>query len=234
MPEEAKDTKEVKAVKEQKPLIENTAKNAQEEIQLIELAIKKAQLEDIELQKQERKFNLADLRARIDDRELKTLQKQNDREAQGRTFASQRAADAARQKACTHRKGGSVSPRDMSVLNTGGNSEQYAVIKHQMINGDIWVRCLRCGKTWSPPLEANFFFYANGKQAPSDGAQAGVFDKPKFDKAWDEYRLAVQFSTRNGMSASVQCKFTVYDPVSDKFVDASDIYRERLASTTLR
>ena len=105
------------------------------------------------------------------------------------------------------------------------------MFKHQMINGDVWVRCLRCGKTWSPPVEPNFFFNAQGKQvAPQDGE----FSQVKFDRACEEYRLATMFNTNNSMSSSVQCRFTYFDPETKKHVDAADIYRQNIASTNLR
>ena len=212
-------------IDQEKPEVEVAEpKNAAEEIALIELQIKKAQLADIELQKRERELNLEDLRSRLGDRETKAKQRKQDREQQGRTFAQQRAAQEAKQKVCTHRKGGVIMQRDMSVLSTGGNSNQYAVIKHQMINGDMWVLCLRCGKIWVPPVKDNFYFKEGRVRnvAPKDGK----FSLERFDKATQEYRDAVQFSTGNSPSASVPCKFTKWDAVSEQWVDASQDYRQ--------
>jgi hypothetical protein len=208
--------------------------NAAEEIQAIELSIKRAQLADAEMQKLEREYNLQDLRARIGEREVKEIQKQENRAAAGRTFAQQRATDEQRFKDCSHRKGGSVSPQDMKALFVGGSAPQRAVIKHQMINGDVWVRCLRCGKTWLPPVKEKFFFDAKGRSAPATGKQAGVFDKEKFDLAAKEYHEAVKFETNNTMSGSVQCRFSKYNAETDQWVDAAQDYRKNLADTTLR
>jgi hypothetical protein len=205
--------------------------NAAEELAAIELSIKKAQLADLELQKRERELNIQDVRARIGDRETKAMQKTMDREAAGRTFAQQKATDEARWKVCTHKKGGVVSARNMSVLSTGGNSMQYAVIKHQMINGDMWVRCLRCGRTWLPPVKENFYFNAKGKQvAPKDG----TFDAAKFQSTHEEYLRAVNFETNNSPSGSVQCRFTKWDEKSEQWVDATQDYRNSVASSNLR
>lgn len=205
--------------------------NAAEELAAIELSIKKAQLADLELQKRERELNIQDVRARIGDRETKAMQKTMDREAAGRTFAQQKATDEARWKVCTHKKGGVVSARNMSVLSTGGNSMQYAVIKHQMINGDMWVRCLRCGRTWLPPVKENFYFNAKGKQvAPKDG----TFDAAKFQAVHEEYLRAVNFETNNSPSGSVQCRFTKWDEKSEQWVDATQDYRNSVASSNLR
>lgn len=211
-----------------------TYNSAAEELAAIELSIKRAQLEDLKLQKQEREYNMRDLRQRLGEREVKELQKQEDRAAQGRTFANQKAADEARQSACTHRKGGVVSPRDLSALSTGGNSDKYAVLKHQMINADIWVRCLRCGKTWVPPMKENFYLDAQGKKAPHSGKEAGTFSKSEYDAAWVKYREAVAFPTNNTMSGSVQCKFSKYNEEIGEWVDASAEYRAQLKNTNLR
>lgn len=196
----------------------------------LELELKKKQLEALELESKEREFNIKDLKARISEREIREKQLMEDRSQQGRTFAQQDATDQYRWSVCTHRKGGVVTPRDMRVLSTGGNKEQYAVFKHQMINGDIWVRCLRCGKTWQPPVESNFYYRDGKVVAPQDG----TFDQAKFDKACEEYRLATMFNTNNSTSSSVQCRFTYFDPETKKHVDAADIYRQNIASSNLR
>lgn len=197
----------------------------------LELEIKKEQLQALKLEQTERKFHIQDLQARISDRELTEKQLKEDREQQGRTFAQQEATDRYRFSICTHKKGGTVTARDQRVLTTGGNANQYAVMKHQMINGDIWVRCLRCGKTWAPPVEVNFFFDAKGRMvAPADGK----FDVERFNKAVEEYKRAVMFETNNSMSGSVQCRFSTIDLETGKIVDAADKYRESIASTTLR
>lgn len=213
------------------PSVDDQIKQAELEGKKLELEIKRQQLEAIQLERQERTYHIKDLKAKIADREIKEKQIQEDREQQGRTFAQQRATDLYRFSICTHRKGGVVTPRDMRVLSTGGNKDQYAVMKHQMINGDIWVRCLRCGKTWSPPVEKNFFFDERGNQvAPQDGE----FDRNKFEDSHRKYLEATMFNTNNSMSTSVQCRFSIYDIASGKMVDAADVYRENISNTTLR
>jgi len=205
--------------------------NAAEEIAAIELSIKRAQLADLELQKQERELSIQEKRGTIGERLNKQKQKEQDRAMQGRVFAAQKREDDAKQNACTHKKGGTVSQRNLQVLSTGGNSPQYAVIKHQMITGDFWVRCLRCGKTWLPPVEENFYFNAKGKQvAPVDG----VFSKEKFEKAEADYRTAVQFETNNTPSGSVICKFSKWDDKAEAWVDATKDYRRLVKATNLR
>jgi hypothetical protein len=208
--------------------------------QLIEmqLEIAKAQLEELKLTKTEKSLHIQELRSTIADRETKQRQAQMDRESQGRTFAQSAAADRQRQAMCTHKKGGIVSARNIQALQTGGNGAQYAVIKHQMINGDMWVRCQRCAKTWSPPLKINFFFRPDERGvliavAPQDG----TFNQGLFDQAVREYDEAKRFNTNNTPSASVQCRFSKWVKGADGQwfeADASDDYRQTLASTNLR
>lgn len=199
------------------------------EAKRLEVALKKRQLEGLALEEKEREFNIQDLRERISERELKTQQRKEDLAAQGRTFAQDAAQDALRWRICTHKKGGVVTPRDLRVLHTGGNKDQYAVLKHQMINGDIWVLCLRCAKTWKPPVEKDFFFDAQGKNvAPQDGE----FSRSKFEQAQFEYLQAVNFNTNNSTSTSVQCRFSTLE--GGRLVDAADKYRENVSSSNLR
>jgi len=201
---------------------------------LLQLKLAKQALEAQTLELEERAYHIKDLKARLADRDIVEKQAKEDREQQGRTFAQQDATDQFNWARCTHRKGGNVSPQNWSVLRTGGNAVQYAIMKHQMINGDIWVRCLRCGKTWKPPVEKDFFFDLKGKNvAPADGK----FDKVRFEKVAEEYRAASMFPTNNSMSTSVQCRFgrAILDSEGQvRFIDAADTYRENIASSNLR
>ena len=192
-----------------------------------------AQKEEAEARLEERevrKHQLKDLKSSIADRDLLDKQAQLDREQQGKTFRAQDATDNFNWKVCTHKKGGMAHARDVRVLTTGGNSNQYSVFKHQMLNGDIWVRCSRCSRTWAPPVEKNFYFRDGIVVARQDG----VFDATKFEAAKVEYLRAVNFETNNSTSGSVQCRLSRFDPVSGRMVDAADVYRENIASTNLR
>jgi hypothetical protein len=211
--------------------VDDQIKAVELKTKLLELELKAQEFEAKKLEIQERTYHIKDLKTRIQDREIKDKQLQEDRQAQGRAMRQQDAIDKYQQNKCTHRKGGTASSRDITVLATGGNSNQYAVIKHQMINGDIWVRCLRCGKTWAPPVERNFFFDETGRSvSPADG----VFSKERFVAAVEEYKKATMFETNNSMSTSVQCRFFTIDEATGKQIDAADVYRDNIASTTLR
>lgn len=202
-----------------------------DELKAIELEIRKEELEALRLQKEERTYSIRDLKQRLGTRDIKEQQLREDREAQGRTFAQQEATDILRWKICTHKKGGVATPRDLRVLTTGGNGQQYSVIKHQMINGDVWVRCQRCGRTWTPPVKDLFYFDKDKKQVPK---HLGEFHEEKFETAVLDYHRALQFETNNSMSTSVVCRFSRYDAVSKQWVDAAQDYRENVKDSNLR
>lgn len=201
-----------------------------DEIKQLQLANLRLEKEAKELELQERQYHIKDLKGRLADRDLAEMQEKQNRESQGRTFAQDEATDAYRWSVCTHRKGGIVSARDMRALTTGGSEDQYAVIKHQMINGDIWVRCNRCGRTWAPPVESNFYFRGGKAVAPVDG----IFSVERFKAAQEDYQRAVQFPTRNTMSGSVQCRFQKFNLETGKLEDATVVYRESVKDTNLR
>jgi hypothetical protein len=98
-------------------------------------------------------------------------------------------AEATKQAHCTHRKGGYVRKDDSGNIVLNGTGHQYAVIKHQHLNGDMWVECLRCGRKWKPPLRSDF---------RSDRS---------FYEAVTDYEEAVAFETNNVTSTSIQFGF---------------------------
>ena len=70
---------------------------------------------------------------------------------------------------------------------------------------DWWIRCLRCAKTWKPPVKKNF----------SNDAT--------YQAAWEAYRVAVNFQTRNGASSGYVFQFS----------DGGEYFREVTESATL-
>lgn len=132
--------------------------------------------------------------------------------AKGRVLTQWDRARAHRSFGCTHKKGGTISFAQPSIgLSKGGDSRRYAVIKHQMMHGDIWVRCLRCGKWWKPPIRSEY-------KRDRD-----------FWRALFEYEEAVLFPTDNTTSGSVQCKFSAINR-GGQMIDATEIVREQLAN----
>lgn len=116
------------------------------------------------------------------------------------------------QSGCNHRKGGSVNSKMNSsqlaaALQKGTNSS-YCVMKHQIMNGDIWVWCTRCGKKWKPPIREDF-------------------KKEKhYLAAVAEYKEAVNFETNNAMSTSLQFRFA--DRKTGR--DATETVRKMMAA----
>ncbi len=171
--------------------------------ELLDIEIKKAELAAKQLELKERTANLQDVEERLAERELKRENKRQRSLTNGQTLKQLAQNDTAAQKRCNHRKGGNGA---QGVVAGQGDDSQYAVLKHTFANGDMWVRCLRCGKTWKPPVKEDYESEA------------------LFLKAVVEYETAVNFQTRNMPSGSVTFRFS----------DNGQYYREVTKATTLR
>jgi hypothetical protein len=179
------------------------AKNSKKEIEALDLEAKQLEVASKKLEILEKQANLQDLQERLAERELKRENKRQRSLTNGQTLKQLATNDAAAQKRCNHRKGGNGAH---GVVGGQGDDSQYAVLKHTFANGDMWVRCLRCGKTWKPPIQESFKTEA------------------EFLAAVVVYETAVNFQTRNVASGSCQFRFS----------DGGKYYREVTANSTLR
>jgi len=130
----------------------------------------------------------------------------------GRCLTSADRHHAHEQATCTHKKAGTI--RDLKHPRAEflrGNGLQYAVLKHKFSHGDIWVRCLRCGKWWKPPIRSQY-----------------KLDRD-FWRAMFDYEEAVNFPTNNIMSESIQLRFDQFNSKGGR-VDGVEIVREKLAN----
>ena len=178
-------------------------KKPSKEIEALELQAKQLEVESKKLEILEKQANLQDLQERLAERELKRENKRQRSLTNGQTLKQLAANDTAAQKRCNHRKGGNGAH---GVVGGQGDDSQYAVIKHTFGNGDMWVTCLRCHKTWKPPVKE---LYA---------------DEVSFLKAVVEYESAINFQTRNVPSGAVQFRFS----------DNGAYYRKMTAQSNLR
>lgn len=175
-----------------------------------------AELKGLEIQ--EKRANLQDVQERLAERQMRRDNVGQRARTNGETLKANQNKDRVVQENCNHRKGGNGLA---GIVGGQGDDPQFAVMKHQFGNGDVWVRCLRCGKTWKPPVKSNFYFDKNGKVvAPVDG----TFDDEKYKAAVKEYREALAFQTRNVSSGSVQYRFS----------DGGEHFREMTKDSTLR
>lgn len=75
-------------------------------------------------------------------------------ESHGRALKHQATCEHSRQKECNHLKGGTaeyITGKGFTGrVSQGSSPNEYAIIRHQFPWGDIWVRCIRCGKQWKP------------------------------------------------------------------------------------
>ena len=165
--------------------------------------LKRLELETARLVLLERTANLQDVQERLAEREMIRDTKRQRSYTNGQTLKALAAADAANQRRCNHRKGGNGAA---GIIGGQGDDGQYAVIDHTVLNGDRWIRCLRCAKLWKPVLE-HWFETREGYL----GAVA-------------EYEAAKTFQTRNAPSTSQQFRFS----------DGGTYFRELTRHTTLR
>lgn len=159
----------------------------------------------------ERKANLEDVTERLDERRMRREAVAQRAYTNGATLRDTAQREAMIQKRCNHKKGGNGA----SGVQLGqGDNPQHAVIKHSMLNGDLWIRCQRCGKTWKPPIKGD---YAEGGLLAKLGIEGYV-------QALTEYETAKVFQTNNSPSSSQQFQWS----------DGGAYSREVLRSTTLR
>ena len=175
-----------------KPLTdEEILKMSKEDIDLhfkrLELAAKQTEFQDIG--------------ERLAERQIKRENKESRARMNGLTLKNIALGNVSSQSRCNHRKGG----MDVKAIVEGqGTDNQYAVLKHRFASGDIWVRCLRCGKWWTPPAESDFMV-------------DGKLDKVAFSAAEKEYQDALNFPTLNTMSTGIVFEFS----------DGGKVFRER-------
>lgn len=152
----------------------------------MEEELKSLELQAAKLAILEKEANLQDVRERLAERQMIRETKSMRAITNGQTVRQTNAAIKQRQDNCNHHKGGN----GLQGLQGRGDDPQFAVYKHMFCNGDIWVRCLRCGKMWRPPVE---HWYDSHKE---------------YLDAYAEYQAALNFQTRNISSSSYVFKFS--------------------------
>jgi hypothetical protein len=110
------------------------------------------------------------------------------------------------QDQCSHRKAG----RGLEGLQKGGNSADYAVIRHILPTNELWQRCLRCAKTWRPPHAQDF-----------DKSPSGI---AAYEEAKRVYKEAVSWPTDNTTSSGITFNWD----------DGGEFAHEIMKGTTLR
>jgi hypothetical protein len=165
--------------------------------------LKRLELETAKLVLLERTANLQDVQERLAEREMIRDTKRQRSITNGQTLRQIAAADLAKERRCNHRKGGNGAN---GVLGGQGDDSQHAVVDHMFCNGDRWLKCMRCGRTWKPVLRHWF------------ETEVGYLG------AVAEYEAAKNMQTRNSPSSSYVFKFS----------DGGDYYREITRGTTLR
>jgi hypothetical protein len=181
----------------------NQSEAPKQSVTEMEAEIKALELEEKRLAVKFAKANLEDMQERLDERQIKRENVRQKSITNGAILKQNNATDASSQTRCNHRKGGNELT---GYIGGQGDSSQYAVIKHTFANGDQWIRCTRCSKTWKPPVESQFI------------------TKESYYEALAEYKTAVNFPTQNKPSTAVVFQFS----------DGGKFYRETTKDSTLR
>lgn len=193
-----------------------TAKLEAARLQLIEqeavIADLKARAEARELEIQERRANLVDLKERLDERQLKRQTKDQVYRGHGQNLKQDAINRAAKQDNCNHRKGGDGAA---GVIGGQGDDMQYAIARHIMGNGDTWVRCLRCGKLWKPPVKSQHATVAS------------------YEAAMAIYKEALKFPTRNHTSGTHTFQWGEVINAQGQKEGGPEHYREKMKNVTL-
>lgn len=158
------------------------AKQAAHEEKMRQIAIEKEELL-LELAKED----LQDKKEARSERANKLENRASNYKTRGEAINANNNKTAQDQRRCNHRKGGQGL---QGVVGGRGDSTYYAVIKHTFCHNDTWVCCLRCGRTWKPPLERSFK------------------SKDEYYVAVAEYKMALDFPTLNAPSSSSQFQFS--------------------------
>lgn len=197
------DTQTAPAASAPAPKASSEVSPEQAKIDAAKAELLQLELESKRLEVLEKKANLEDLNERLAERQLKREAIKATSVTNGATLKALAEEDQKVQKRCNHRKGGNGAS---GIIGGQGDSLDYAVIKHTMLNSDMWVRCQRCGKTWKPPVRNMY--------ASDELYLAAVAD----------YETAKHFPTKNSPSSSYQFRFS----------DNGAYFREVTKNTTLR
>lgn len=152
-----------------------------------QIELERLSIEEKRLAVEFQKAQLEDMRERLDERGLKRTVARSRSVTNGATLAQLARGDKAVQSRCNHRKGGNGL---QGYVGGQGDDPQYAVLKHKVSNSDLWIRCMRCGKTWKPVVRTHF----NTQE--------------EYQAAFAEYQAAINFPTRNITSSSVVFQFS--------------------------
>ncbi len=200
--------------------IERETAAADLRIKQLALAEKEAIVADLQhraemrdLEKKEREANLVDLKERLDERQLKRKTQGDVFRGHGANLKQDAIVLAEKQKRCNHHKGGDGA---QGVLGGQGDDMQYCIIRHVMGNGDIWVRCLRCAKTWKPPVLSQF-----------------VDDPKGYATAMALYEAALSYPTRNKTSGTHTFQWQVVTNSKGQKEGGPEFYREKMKDVTL-
>lgn len=185
--------------------------------------LEKLELENKRLEQEERTLHLQELRESLDRSKMEKAQQFAIYRERGQVIDTDKAKDANFAASCSHRKGG----EGMDGLNGRGDDTDYAVFKMQWFAGETIVKCLRCPKIWKPVRLEQFAKVENGKAVAPLAPYTTVEEATAaFKTAWDEYRQACAFPTKNRPMQTARYTFNTEE--------AKKRYQEYMDNLSLR
>jgi len=107
--------------------------------------------EERELDVKLKRLELQERLEKSEAKQAKIAEKKREFEAKMKAISYDLARKRAMQRGCSHRKGGQIQAGSKGQLPLeGGDSDMFAVIKHQLPSGDWMIQCQRCGAEWLP------------------------------------------------------------------------------------
>lgn len=105
---------------------------------------------------------------------MRKSQAQLNHAEQEKALAEGRSGDRAKQRHCTHRKGG----KGNALMENKGNSGEYAIALQGMPDGSVHVWCTRCFAHWEPGATAakhpTGIAYEEALNWPTDNSPSGT------------------------------------------------------------
>jgi hypothetical protein len=156
-------------------------KSAAEEAAELDLKIKQAQLLREEQMLRKAQLENTNLEFQIEQLQGKKDTREGEMHVRAVGLEASNTDELIGHSVCTHKKGGSLRQYPRGDGDKGG----YAIMRHRLPSGDMFIRCLRCGKEWLPPVKpvADDPIYKN---------KIGQFNEGEFRKATDLFKMKME------------------------------------------
>jgi hypothetical protein len=186
-----------------------------------DLSVSELERIDFLLARKQRKLEMEETAGNIEDRRKKDESRFSAFRSRGRELEKTKRDQSLQQKHCQHSKGGSGH-------NLAEGTDVYrSVIKHIMPDGNMWVRCQRCGATWKKPYPQDYATIVK----PGEGGTARYSpltpaQQEQYDAAFKEWKEACAFKTDNGTSSGITFRHSSEDGDVTARNFVAEVYRD--------